>query len=162
MMVVGEKVAGLLCGWRGYAAAALVGAGAARYVQGAFYGRELAELHLDRATSDLAVVRDAIQQTNRDLQAMAANARAAAAVGPELTASIDALSKALKNADPCLLIAVLMLTGCGILQTRYVPRVVFPLDSGLAAPCPDIPDPPQDPANYDEWQVWLQDVVLVA
>ncbi|WP_430795418.1 hypothetical protein [Achromobacter spanius] len=37
-----------------------------------------------------------------------------------------------------------------------------PLDSGLAAPCPEIPDPPQDPASYDDWQVWLQDVVLVA
>ncbi|MFY3697385.1 hypothetical protein ACOTD6_07105 [Achromobacter xylosoxidans] len=37
-----------------------------------------------------------------------------------------------------------------------------PLDSGLAAPCPEIPDPPQSPASYDDWQVWMQDQVLVA
>jgi len=34
------------------------------------------------------------------LEAMAQNARAAAVIGPELTASIGALSKALKNANP--------------------------------------------------------------
>lgn len=100
MMAAGEKVAGLLLGWRGYAAAALVGAGAAWYVLGAVHGRELAELQLERTTDDLAVARGSIEQTNRDLQAMAANARAAAAIGPELTASIGALSKALKNANP--------------------------------------------------------------
>ena len=62
----------------------------------------------------------------------------------------------------CQLVAALMLTGCGTSQTLYVPRAVPPLDSSLAAPCQEIPDPPQDPATYDEWQVWLQDVVLVA
>lgn len=100
MMAAGEKVAGLLVGWRGYAAAALVGAGATWYVLGAFHGRELAELQLERTTDDLAVAQDSIQRTNHDLQTMAKNARAAAAVGPELTASIGALSKALKNANP--------------------------------------------------------------
>jgi len=57
----------------------------------------------------------------------------------------------------CLLVAVLMLTGCRTSQTLYVPRAVPPLDSGLAAPCPDIPDSPQALASYDDWQVWVQD-----
>lgn len=100
MMAAGGKLVRLLGGWKGYAAAALVGAGAAWYVLAAAHGKELAELQLDRAAHDLAVARASIQQTNRDMQAMAENARAAAAIGPELTASIGALSKALKNANP--------------------------------------------------------------
>jgi len=62
----------------------------------------------------------------------------------------------------CLLVDGLMLSGCGTSQTLYVRRAVPPLDSGLATPCPELPDPPQDPADYDEWQIWLQDNVLVA
>jgi hypothetical protein len=62
----------------------------------------------------------------------------------------------------CLLVAALMLTGCGTSRTLYVPRVVPPLDSSLAAPCPEIPDPPQAPDSYDDWQAWFQDRVLVA
>jgi hypothetical protein len=100
MMNAGAKVAGLLVGWRGYAAAAAVGAVAAWFVLDAFHGREIAELRLEQSRDDLSVAREAIQQTNDDLQVMAANARAAAAAGPELTASIGALSKALKNANP--------------------------------------------------------------
>lgn len=100
MMAASGKLVGILTGWKGYAVAAVAGAGAAWYVLAAAHGQELAELQLDRAVDDLAVARASIQQTNRDLQAMAKNARAAAAVGPELTASIGALSKALKNANP--------------------------------------------------------------
>lgn len=62
----------------------------------------------------------------------------------------------------CLLAVALILTGCGASPTLYVPRVVPPLDSGLAAPCEEISDPPQNPRDYDEWQIWIQDVVLVA
>lgn len=62
----------------------------------------------------------------------------------------------------CLLAAGLMLTGCGSSRMLYVPRAVPPLDSGLAAQCPEIPDPPQAPANYDDWQLWVQDQVLMA
>jgi len=69
-------------------------------VLGAVHGQALAELRLERTADDLAVARGSIEQTNRDLEAMAQNARAAAAIGPELTASIGALSKALKNANP--------------------------------------------------------------
>lgn len=100
MMGAGEKVAGLLMGWRGYAAAVLLGGSAAWFVLGAFHGRELAELRLARAHDDLTVARQAIEQTNADLETMAASARAAAAAAPKLTASIGALSKALKNANP--------------------------------------------------------------
>ncbi|MCP2517390.1 hypothetical protein M5J07_20795 [Achromobacter mucicolens] len=100
MMAAAKKLAGVLLGWRGYAAAALAGAGIVWYVLGAVHGQALAELRLERSGDDLAVARASIQQTNRDLQAMAENARAAAAIGPELTASIGALSKALKNANP--------------------------------------------------------------
>lgn len=62
----------------------------------------------------------------------------------------------------CLLAAALMMSGCATSPTQYVPRAVPPLDSGLAAPCPAIPDPPQAPGSYDDWQVWLQEQVLVA
>jgi hypothetical protein len=61
----------------------------------------------------------------------------------------------------CLLAAVLMISGCAPSQIQYVPRAMPPLDSGLAAPCPPIPDPPQEPADYDAWQAWVQDQVLV-
>jgi len=37
---------------------------------------------------------------------------------------------------------------------------VPPLDSELAQPCPQIPDPPA--GDYDAWQAWVQDRVLVA
>ncbi|CUI50371.1 hypothetical protein [Achromobacter xylosoxidans] len=100
MMAAGEKVVGLLVGWRGYVAAAAVGAVAAWFVLDALHGREISELRLEQSRDDLSVAREAIQQTNDDLLAMAANARAAAAAGPELTASIGALSKAVKNANP--------------------------------------------------------------
>lgn len=61
-----------------------------------------------------------------------------------------------------LLVAVLMMSGCAASQTQYVPRIVPPLDSRLAEPCSQIPDPPQDPHDYDAWQAWVQDHVLVA
>lgn len=99
-MAAGAKVAGLLVGWRGYVAAAAVGAVAAWFVLDALHGREIAELRLEQSRDDLSVAREAIEQTNDHLLAMAANARAAAATGPELTASIGALSKAVKNANP--------------------------------------------------------------
>jgi hypothetical protein len=62
----------------------------------------------------------------------------------------------------CPRVAGVMLTGCETSRTLYVPRVVPPLDSGLAAACPEISDPSQAPASYDDWQVWVQDRVLVA
>lgn len=74
MMTAGAKVAGLLVGWRGYAAAAAVGAVAAWFVLDALHGREIAELRLEQSRDDLFVAREAIQQTNDDLLAMAANA----------------------------------------------------------------------------------------
>lgn len=60
-----------------------------------------------------------------------------------------------------LLAVALTLTACGASPTQYVPRTVPPLDSQLAAPCPPIPDPPQNPDDYDAWQLWVQDQVLV-
>ena len=63
---------------------------------------------------------------------------------------------------PCLLAAVLTISGCAASPTQYVPRTIPPLDSQLAAPCPALPDPPQRPDDYDAWQLWVQDEVLVA
>lgn len=94
------RFASFLADWRGYAAAVVVGAATTWFVLDALHGRELAELRLERLRDDLTVAQEAIQQTNGNLWAMAANARAAAAVGPELTASIGALSEAVKNANP--------------------------------------------------------------
>lgn len=98
------RAAGLLAGWRGYAAAAVVAGIAAGYgvavVLNALHGQEIAALERDQAQDDLVVARRAIQQTTDDLQSMAASARAAAAAGPALTASIDAFSKAVRNANP--------------------------------------------------------------
>ncbi|MGE8565254.1 MULTISPECIES: hypothetical protein [Achromobacter] len=63
--------------------------------------------------------------------------------------------------NPFLLAAVLMMSGCAVSPTQYVPREVPPLDRRLAEPCPPIPDPPQNPDSYDDWQVWAQGQVLV-
>ena len=100
MIAAGGKLVNILAGWKGYVAAAVVGAGAAWYVLAAVHAQALAELRLERTADNLAVARGSIEQTNRDLQAMAESARSAAAVGPKLTASIGALSKALNNANP--------------------------------------------------------------
>lgn len=60
----------------------------------------------------------------------------------------------------CLITAALILSGCAASPIRFVPRTVPPLDSELAQPCPQIPDPPA--GDYDAWQAWVQDRVLVA
>lgn len=49
MMKAGAKVAGLLVGWRGYAAAAILGAGVAWIVQGWRYGEQLASRRAARS-----------------------------------------------------------------------------------------------------------------
>lgn len=90
----------MLAGWKGYAVVGLLSASAMWLVLDAFHGRELAEVQLEQSQDHLAVAREAIRQTNADIEAMAASARSAASIGPELTASIGALSKALKNANP--------------------------------------------------------------
>lgn len=60
-----------------------------------------------------------------------------------------------------LLAAVLMLTACAPSKTLLTPRIVPPLDRSLAEQCPAIPDPPSDPGDYDAWQLWVQNEVLV-
>ncbi len=80
--------------------ASAIGAGMAWFVLSAFHGREMAELRLDRTRADLAGARLAIEQTNADLATIAASARAAAAAAPKITASIGAITKALKNETP--------------------------------------------------------------
>lgn len=60
----------------------------------------------------------------------------------------------------CLMTAALMLSGCAASRTQYVQRTVPPLDSRLSEPCQPLPDPPA--GDYDAWQAWVQDQVLVA
>lgn len=60
----------------------------------------------------------------------------------------------------CLIIAALILSGCAASTPPLMPRTVPPLDSQLAQPCPQLPEPPA--GDYDAWQAWVQDQVLVA
>ena len=60
----------------------------------------------------------------------------------------------------CLMTAVLLLSGCAALNPPLMQRTVPPLDSQLAQLCPPLPEPPR--GDYDAWQAWMQDQVLVA
>lgn len=60
----------------------------------------------------------------------------------------------------CLMVAVLILSGCVASNPRLMQRTVPPLDSQLAQLCPPLPEPPA--GDYDAWQAWIQDHVLVA
>lgn len=67
----------------------------------------------------------------------------------------------LKSKTLCLLIAALMLAGCAVSNPPSLqPTTPYPaLDSNLAQPCPTLVVP--EVADYDAWQTWVQDVVLV-
>lgn len=56
--------------------------------------------------------------------------------------------------------AVLLLSGCAALNPPLMQRTVPPLDSQLAQLCPPLPEPLR--GDYDAWQAWMQDQVLVA
>lgn len=54
----------------------------------------------------------------------------------------------------CLLIASLMLSGCGSLERLWTPPTKRqPLDTKLAQPCPKLDYPQTD--DYDVWQAWI-------
>ncbi|WP_175160970.1 lysis system i-spanin subunit Rz [Achromobacter aegrifaciens] len=62
-----------LAGWRGYAAAALLGSGAAWFILGAFHGRELAERDRDQAeqvANAQRVAREILQQRHAAVAAI--------------------------------------------------------------------------------------------
>ncbi|MFY2835822.1 DUF2514 family protein [Achromobacter xylosoxidans] len=127
MMAAGVKVAGLLVGWRGYAAAVLVGAlaagGAASAVQAWRYTAQLAEMRADHAEEQAAqatataaaieAVRNeerrrmaAVEIARDDAQKQAA-AAAADAVGARderdrLRARANTLARAAVTRDPAL------------------------------------------------------------
>jgi hypothetical protein len=60
----------------------------------------------------------------------------------------------------CLLIASLMLSACAASPPASVPWTPPLLDSALAAPCPLLGQPASD--GYDDWQGWMENVVLPA
>lgn len=60
----------------------------------------------------------------------------------------------------CLLIAALMMFGCGTSPTRSTPQTRPLLDASLARPCDELSKPAS--SDYDVWQEWVQSVVLVA
>jgi hypothetical protein len=59
--------------------------------------------------------------------------------------------------NPCLLIAVLILSGCSLSQ-KLSERPIPLLDASLAQPCPPLSNPGE--ASYDAWQDWIQSEVL--
>ncbi|MBV2182349.1 MAG: hypothetical protein KUL86_14110 [Castellaniella sp.] len=93
-----------LAGWRGYAAAAvaagMLAAGAAWTVQGWRYGAQIAGMERDQARADAQASHQALSQLQADIDAVAAAGRRAAAVGPSLTAQINKITGALKDAPP--------------------------------------------------------------
>ena len=56
----------------------------------------------------------------------------------------------------CLLIAVLILSGCASSPMPSQPPIP-PLDSSLAADCKALPEPPE--GDYDELTDWMVDVI---
>ncbi|WP_368639448.1 hypothetical protein ABRZ04_10435 [Castellaniella ginsengisoli] len=93
-----------LAGWKGYAAAALAGAlvagGAAWTVQGWRYGAQIAGMERDQARDDAQATHLTLGRLQTDIDSLAAAGRRAAAVGPTLTAQINKLTGALKDAPP--------------------------------------------------------------
>jgi hypothetical protein len=97
-----------LAGWKGYAAAALVGAlvgalvagPAAWTVQGWRYGAEIAGMERDKAQADAQASRQALTDIQANIETVAAAGRRAAAVGPMLTVQINKLTGALRDAPP--------------------------------------------------------------
>lgn len=93
-----------LAGWKGYAAASLisaaVAAGATWAVQGWRYGAQIANIERDQARGGAEAAETALAQLRHDIDTIAAAGRRAAAVGPALTAQINKLTGALKDAPP--------------------------------------------------------------
>lgn len=93
-----------LAGWKGYAAAAavagVVAGGAAWTVQGWRYGAEIAGIQRDQARADAQASRQALADIQANIETIAAAGRRAAAVGPSLTAQINKLTGALRDAPP--------------------------------------------------------------
>lgn len=96
-------------GWKGYAAVAVLAAGLAGWgtwtAQSWRYGAEIAGMQRDQAQGRANAAQASLDQLSADIDSIAAAGRRAAAVGPALTAEINKLTGALKNAPP-------LLTGC--------------------------------------------------
>ncbi|QDQ87681.1 hypothetical protein FMZ60_08820 [Alcaligenaceae bacterium SJ-26] len=86
--------------WLRYGAAALLAAGAAWTAQGWRYGERIALIERDQAQAQATAARLSLDQLLADIDTVAAAGRRAAAVGPSLTAEINKLTGALKNAPP--------------------------------------------------------------
>lgn len=93
-----------LAGWKGYVVAALAGAvvagGMAWTAQGWRYGAQIADIERDQAQGRADAAQVTLDQLRQDIDAIATAGRRAAAVGPTLTAQINKLTGALKNAPP--------------------------------------------------------------
>jgi hypothetical protein len=93
-----------LAGWKGYAAAALAGAlvtGLAAWtVQGWRYDAEIAGMERDQARADAQASRQTLADIQANIETVAAAGRRAAAVGPTLTAQINKITGALRDAPP--------------------------------------------------------------
>jgi hypothetical protein len=93
-----------LSGWKGYAAAAVVAGvlagGAAWKVQGWRYGAEIAGMERDQARADARASQQALADIQANIETVAAAGRRAAAVGPTLTAQINKITGALRDAPP--------------------------------------------------------------
>ena len=91
-------------GWKGYAVLALISAtaaaGAAWTAQGWRYGAQIARIEAKQANGRADAAEKALTQLHQDINAIAAAGRRAAAVGTALTAEINKLTGALKNATP--------------------------------------------------------------
>jgi hypothetical protein len=89
-----------LIGWKGYVAAAALAGVAAWVVQGWRYDAKITRIERDQAIDQAESAQRSLTQLKADIDSIAAAGRRVAAVGPALTAEINKITGALKNAPP--------------------------------------------------------------
>ncbi len=89
-----------LIGWKGYVAAAALARVAAWVVQGWRYDAKITRIERDQAIDQAESAQRSLTQLKADIDSIAAAGRRVAAVGPALTAEINKITGALKNAPP--------------------------------------------------------------
>lgn len=89
-----------LIGWKGYVAAAALAGVAAWVVQGWRYDAKITRIERDQAIDQAESAQLSLKQLKADIDSIAAAGRRVAAVGPALTAEINKITGALKNAPP--------------------------------------------------------------
>jgi hypothetical protein len=89
-----------LIGWKGYVAAAALAGFAAWVVQGWRYDAKITRIERDQAVDQAEYAELSLTQLKADIDSIAAAGRRVASVSTALTAEINKITGALKNAPP--------------------------------------------------------------